>query len=157
VDVADSTIKIGWSKWSCSVPATCQFMLREAGPSKHQVRDTGHNCSKLNVLCEQPCKWNIGVLFPWLWNVLNTLEPRFYVPQFTFTLHLQHFFRSLQFSYIHKALFTSVLRFQNFKFSSIYIFRALNRENSFDIKWCPLIETSVIYIFGAHTEGTVLI
>jgi hypothetical protein len=40
----------------------------------------------------------------------QTVEPRFYVPQFMFSRHVQLFFRSRQFPYIHNVLFTSILR-----------------------------------------------
>jgi hypothetical protein len=42
-----------------------------------------------------------------------------------FSCHLQNFFRSLQFPYIHNVLFTLILHFQNVRLPAIYIFRAL--------------------------------
>jgi hypothetical protein len=53
-----------------------------------------------------------------------------------FSRHLQHFFRSLEFSYISNTFFTLILRFWNFKLPAIYIFKALTE--GFDIKWQSL-------------------
>lgn len=71
LDVVGSTIKIGWSKWSCSDPPTYIFMLWEADITKYQGGDRGHNCCSMNVLWGQSCKKNVGKFLFWMQKVLN--------------------------------------------------------------------------------------
>jgi hypothetical protein len=75
VDVVGSTIKIGWSKWSCSDPPTYHFTLWEADTTKFQGGDRGHNCCSMNVLCEQCCKESVGKFLFWMQKALKIYIP----------------------------------------------------------------------------------
>jgi hypothetical protein len=86
---------------------------------------------------------------------IYTVEPSFYVPEIYVLPTFATFFRPLQFPYAHSALFSSILRFQNFKLPAIYIFRALT-ECTFLHKMATVEITSAGYIFRVLTGGTVL-
>jgi hypothetical protein len=58
----------------------------------------------------------------------NTVKPRFYIYWIYIFPSLATLFRFLQLQYIHNALFSLILCFQNFKFHAIYIFRVLTEE-----------------------------
>jgi hypothetical protein len=64
-------------------------------------------------------------------GILNTytVEPCFYVPAIYVFPSVTTSFRSLQFSYINNALFTSILCFWNFKFPAVYFFWSILWEH----------------------------
>jgi hypothetical protein len=81
--------------------------------------------TKLNT-CNNFIAFYYSVLQKYLMKVDFKIQKNlaFNFPQLTYSRHMQHFFRSLQFPCIHNVSFTSILRLWNFKFHAIYIFRA---------------------------------
>jgi hypothetical protein len=108
-------------------------------------------------------------------SFLNTAEFRFYVPEIYIFPSNATSFGTLQVLCTHKALFTSISRFQNFKPPTHYIFRALTkgtflmqngihlenfhdlhlqstyRGTSFEMKWLLLRDCLHLHVFSRTT------
>jgi hypothetical protein len=80
----------------------------------------------------------------------NMVQPCFYVAAIYVFPPFATLFQVSSIPYIHNALFTSILHFQNFKFHAIYIFRVLT-EGTVDIKWRLLTDCLYLHVLSCTT------